>query len=313
MKTLQKLVEVKETEITDITTTNIEKVIINTVNKNSFIVSSVNEITYENVKFVGVKGTVEITQNNNACVVMDQQFSDELTQNITITTVTSFYDEIVNNLNEESLQYIESSIKEQYPDSNFGVKDFEEVEDKTYINILNRINNVIENSSIANIINEQIANSQQFNILNVKDAQFGSANDGSLTEEEYNERKANLKVVNKQTNTTNLLMKNIVKNLGVTNLLNNVVTDLQNFEDSSITYETKEEETEKTGDEQDQQDQKEQEEEQKKQDDQQNNKQNDEQQKNNTKTKKIIFYSVLGLVILIILIILILLIKKLKK
>lgn len=309
MKTLKKLMEIKETEITDITTTNIEKIIINTVNQSSFIVSASNNISYDNVKFVNVKGTIEITQNNNACVIMDQQFNDDLTQNITTTTVSNFYNEIINNLTDESLEYIELNIKNNYPNVYVNFEDYVEIENKTYTNILNRIKTVLENSNIAEIINKQVVDSQQFNILNIEDSQFGFESSETMTEEEYNERKIGLKVVNKQTNTTKLLIKNIVKNLQVSSLLNNVVEDLQNYEDVNITEET--EETEKPEEKQQEQ----QSEGQKQQEDQ---KDNDKQKDNNkqekqSKTKKIIFYSLLSFIILIILIFIILLIKKLKK
>lgn len=230
METLEKLNKVKGSDIIEETETNIKKTIIDIVNQNSFIVSAINKITYENVKIINVKGSFEITQNNNACVIMDEQFNSELTDNINNTIVEDFYNNIIDNLSTKSLEDIEDNAITRDVKINTTFEDYENIINDSYLYIFNIIKNRIDKENITNIINKQCTNAEQFNILNIHDSSFGFESSQTITKEEYEKRTLNLTVVNKQSNTTRLLISYILKDLQITNIFNDVINDLQNYE-----------------------------------------------------------------------------------
>lgn len=230
METLEKLNKDKGSEIIEETETNIKKIIINIVNQNSFIVSAINKIIYENVKIVNVKGSFEITQNNNACVIMDEQFNNELSGNINNTIVEDFYNNIINNLSVRSLEDIENNAIFGDVKINTSFENYDNIINDSYLYIFNIIKNRIDKKDITNIINKQCTNAEQFNILNIHDSSFGFESSQAMTKEEYEKRTLNLTVVNKQSNTTRLLISYILKDLQISDVFDDVINDLQQYE-----------------------------------------------------------------------------------
>lgn len=302
METLEKLNKVKGSEIIEETETNIKKTILNIINQNSFIVSAINKITYENVKIVNVKGSFEITQNNNACVIMDEQFNNELTDNINNTIVEDFYNNIIDNLDIRSLEDIENNAIKGNVELITSFGNYENITNDSYLYIFNIIKNRIDKEDITDIINKQCTNAEQFNILNIHDSSFGFESSQTMTKEEYEKRTLNLSVVNKQSNTTRLLISYILKNLQISDIFDDVINDLQNYE----TLKEKQKEDEKK-------EEKKKKKEERKEDEEKKEKEDGEEKKimeKENKNKKF-KYIITVLFIVLILIFILLLIKKL--
>lgn len=216
---------------------NIIKVINKISNIHSVIVESNNVIIFKKVKFVNTSGTIEINQKNAVVLLIDTDFNDEMTDNINIETETTFYNNIIESLHTEDLEAInkelESKIKDDKSTSIINdIKNYTEIKNKDYINILNEIHNTIESYGFNEIINKCIASAEQYNYINIDDVQFGGSS--YLTKEDYENKKSKVDLLFNQENTTELIIKCITDNKIIFDMFNNVLSNLEINKDSDV-------------------------------------------------------------------------------
>lgn len=228
-------------KIADVTTKNIQNVITNTVNSNSIIVTSQNNIKFQHVKISGAKGKIEINQKNSNCLIIDEQFNNEMNTNIFKTYISSFYNEIIKSVNEETLDSINENLTDSLNNSDndvktdnviFDINDYVNIENKLYVNIIQKIHNIISNSKVTENINSCISKVQQYNYIGVNNVEFGSSE--SMNETDYKKRKTKINVLFNQENTTDMLIKCIVSTEEITTNLSNVINELSNYESHEI-------------------------------------------------------------------------------
>lgn len=212
--------EIKKT--IDITQKNITNIVNRVSNKFSVIVESNNFIVFKNVKFINSSGTIEINQKNANVLMIDEEFKQNLTENIYIETETNFYNCIIENLSSEELQEINKNLSSET--SNIDIKDYTQIENKDYSNILNEIHNTIENYGYNSIINKCITNVEQYNYIDIDTVQFGGSS--YLTKAEYETKKTKIDFLFNQENTIDLMVKCIADSQTLTDIFNSVLSDL---------------------------------------------------------------------------------------
>ena len=212
--------EIKKT--VDITQKNITNIINRVSNKFSVIVESKNYIVFKNVKFVNSTGTIEINQKNASVLMIDDEFKQDISENIYIETETNFYNCIIENLSSEELKEINKNLSSGT--SNIDIEDYAQIENKEYSNILNEIHNTIENYGYNSIINKCIASVEQYNYIDIDTVQFGGSS--YLTKTEYETKKSKIDFLFNQENTIDLMVKCIADSQTLTDIFNSVLSDL---------------------------------------------------------------------------------------
>lgn len=239
--TNKSILDINIKKIAEVTTKNIQNVITNTVNSNSIIVISQNNIKFQHVKISGAKGKIEINQKNSNCLIIDEQFNNDMNTNISKTYVSSFYNEIIESVNEETLNSINEILTDFLNNSGndtktdnviFDINNYINIENKLYVNIIQKIHNIISNSKLTETINSCITKVQQYNYIGVNDVEFGSSE--YMNESDYKKRKTKINVLFNQENTTDMLIKCIASTEEITTNLTNVINELSNYESHEI-------------------------------------------------------------------------------
>lgn len=234
------ILEVNRKDIIETTKENIQTVILNTINNNSVLVTSSNNIKFEHVKISNSKGKIEVNQKNANCLIIDEEFNNEMNTNISETYISSFYNEIVENVNIETLKEINDNLNNSIDSSYISnkeyavlnINDYINIQNKSYNNIFNKIHTIISNSKITENINSCISKVQQYNYISVKDIQFGSSK--YLDEQSFKDRKTKIDVLFNQENTSDMLLKCITSTEEITDILDNIIDELSKYEQTFI-------------------------------------------------------------------------------
>ena len=122
-QTQTSILEINKKNIVEITNENIVNIVTNTINNNSVLVTSTNNIKFEHIKISNTKGKIEINQKNANCLMIDEEFNNEMNTNISKTYITSFYNEIVKNVKVETLEEINKNLN-NYINNRYTYKDY---------------------------------------------------------------------------------------------------------------------------------------------------------------------------------------------
>ena len=238
-QTQTSILEINKKNIVEITNENIVNIVTNTINNNSVLVTSTNNIKFEHIKISNTKGKIEINQKNANCLMIDEEFNNEMNTNISKTYITSFYNEIVKNVKVETLEEINknlnNSLNNSYTSKDYvssDINDYIDIQNKLYVNVFNKIHNVISNSKITENINSCITKVKQYNYIGVKDVKFGSSE--HVNESAFNKRKTKINVLFNQKNTSDMLIKCVASTEEITDILDNIVNELSTYEPDSI-------------------------------------------------------------------------------
>ena len=106
------------------------------------------------------------------------------------------------------------------------------IQNKYYVNIFNKIHNVISNSKITENINSCISKVQQYNYIGIDDVQIGSSE--HVNESIFNKRKTKINVLFNQENTSDMLIKCVVSAREITDILDDVINELSDYEPAII-------------------------------------------------------------------------------
>lgn len=234
------ILEINKKNIVKITNENIINIVTSTINNNSVLVTSTNYIKFEHVKISNSKGKIELNQKNANCLMIDEEFNNEMNTNISETYISSFYNEIVKNVKTDTLKEIEENLNNSLDSSytsnkeyaSLDINDYVDIQNKIYVNIFNKIHNIISNSKITENINSCITKVQQYNYIGVDDVQFGSSE--HVNESIFNKRKTKINVLFNQENTSDMLIKCISSTEEITDILDDVVNELSTYEPESI-------------------------------------------------------------------------------
>lgn len=234
------ILEINKKNIVKITNENIINIVTSTINNNSVLVTSTNYIKFEHVKISNSKGKIELNQKNANCLMIDEEFNNEMNTNISETYISSFYNEIVKNVKTDTLKEIEENLNNSLDSSytsnkeyaSLDINDYVDIQNKIYVNIFNKIHNIISNSKITENINSCITKVQQYNYIGVDDVQFGSSE--HVNESIFNKRKTKINVLFNQENTSDMLIKCISSTEEITDILYDVVNELSTYEPESI-------------------------------------------------------------------------------
>lgn len=235
-QTQTSVLEINKKNIVEITNENIQNVVSKTINNNSVLVTSTNFIKFEHVKISNSKGKIEVNQKNANCLIIDEEFSNEMNTNISKTYTSSFYNEIVKNVNVETLKEINENLNNSL-DSSYNsnkeyavldINDYVDIQNKSYVNIFNKIHTIISNSKVTENINSCITKVQQYNYIGVNGVEFGSSE--HVNESLFNKRKTKIDVLFNQENTSDMLIKCVASTEEITDILDNVVNELSNYE-----------------------------------------------------------------------------------
>lgn len=233
---IHSITEIEKKEIVNVTVENIRETIREVVNKNSVIVTSSNNINFENITLKNVSATINLDMKNASCLIIDEKFTSDMNLNIKDTYVSTFYNEIVEIMGEEYLTALENNLQDAINISSdssvfsgFDINSYTEIKNTQYINILKEIHSVVSSSNITSVINSCITNVQQYNYIEAKDLEFGFSSD--IEEEEFENRKTNVEIFFDQTNTSEILVKCIANTEEINNVLTKVINKLSDYED----------------------------------------------------------------------------------
>ena len=239
-QTQTSILEINKKNIVEITNENILNIVTSTINNNSVLVTSTNYIKFEHVKISNSKGKIELNQKNANCLMIDEEFNNEMNTNISETYISSFYNEIVKNVKADTLKEINENLNNSLDSSytsnkdyvSLDINDYVDIQNKIYVNIFNKIHNVVSNSKITENINSCISKVQQYNYIGVDDVQFGSSE--HVSESIFNKRKTKINVLFNQENTSDMLIKCVSSTEEITDILDNVINELSTYEPESI-------------------------------------------------------------------------------
>lgn len=239
-QTQTSILEINKKNIVEITNENIINIVTSTINNNSVLVTSTNNIKFEHVKISNSKGKIELNQKNANCLMIDEEFNNEMNTNISETYISSFYNEIVKNVKADTLEEINENLKNSLDSSytsnkdyaSLNINDYTEIQNKYYVNIFNKIHNVISNSKITENINSCITKVQQYNYIGIDDVQFGSSE--HVNESIFNKRKTKINVLFNQENTSDMLIKCVVSAREISDILDDVINELSDYEPAII-------------------------------------------------------------------------------
>ena len=233
---IHSITEIEKKEIVNITVENIRETIREVVNKNSVIVTSSNNINFENITLKNVSATINLDMKNASCLIIDEKFTSDMNLNIKDTYVSTFYYEIVEIMGEEYLTALENNLQDAINISSdssvfsgFDINSYTEIKNTQYINILKEIHSVVSSSNITSVINSCITNVQQYNYIEAKDLEFGFSSD--IEEEEFENRKTNVEIMFDQSNTSEILVKCIANTEEINNVLTKVINKLSDYEE----------------------------------------------------------------------------------
>lgn len=233
---IHSITEIEKKEIVNITVENIQETIREVVNKNSVIVTSLNNINFENLTLKNVSATINLDMKNASCLIIDEKFTSDMNLNIKDTYVSTFYNEIVEIMGEEYLTALENNLQDAINISSdssvfsgFNINSYTEIKNTQYINILKEIHNVVSTSNITSVINSCITNVQQYNYIEAKDLEFGFSS--NIKEEEFENRKTNVEIMFDQSNTSEILVKCIANTEEINNVLTKVINKLSEYEE----------------------------------------------------------------------------------
>lgn len=239
-QTQTSILEINKKNIVEITNENIINIVTSTINNNSVLVTSTNNIKFEHVKISNSKGKIEINQKNANCLMIDEEFNNEMNTNISETYISSFYNEIVKNVKADTLEKINENLKNSLDSSytsnkdyaSLNINDYIEIQNKYYVNIFNKIHNVISNSKITENINSCISKVKQYNYIGINDVQFGSSE--HINESIFNKRKTKINILFNQENTSDMLIKCVVSAGEISDILDDVINELSDYEPAII-------------------------------------------------------------------------------
>lgn len=239
-QTQTSILEINKKNIVEITNENIINIVTSTINNNSVLVTSTNNIKFEHVKISNSKGKIELNQKNANCLMIDEEFNNEMNTNISETYISSFYNEIVKNVKADTLEEINENLKNSLDSSytsnkeyaSLNINNYTEIQNKYYVNIFNKIHNVISNSKITENINSCISKVQQYNYIGIDDVQIGSSE--HVNESIFNKRKTKINVLFNQENTSDMLIKCVVSAREITDILDDVINELSDYEPAII-------------------------------------------------------------------------------
>lgn len=227
--------EIEKKKIVNITVENIQETIREVVNKNSVIVTSLNNINFENLTLKNVSATINLDMKNASCLIIDEKFTSDMNLNIKDTYVSTFYNEIVEIMGEEYLTALENNLQDAINISSdsdvfsgFDINSYTEIKNTQYINILKEIHSVVTTSNITSVINSCITNVQQYNYIEAKDLEFGFSS--NIKEDEFENRKTNVEIMFDQSNTSEILVKCIANTEEINNVLTKVINKLSDYE-----------------------------------------------------------------------------------
>ena len=109
---IHSITEIEKKEIVNVTVENIRETIREVVNKNSVIVTSSNNINFENITLKNVSATINLDMKNASCLIIDEKFTSDMNLNIKDTYVSTFYNEIVEIMGEEYLTALENNLQD---------------------------------------------------------------------------------------------------------------------------------------------------------------------------------------------------------
>ena len=172
--------------------------------------------------------------------MIDEEFNNEMNTNISETYISSFYNEIVKNVKADTLEEINENLKNSLDSSytsnkeyaSLNINNYTEIQNKYYVNIFNKIHNVISNSKITENINSCISKVQQYNYIGIDDVQIGSSE--HVNESIFNKRKTKINVLFNQENTSDMLIKCVVSAREISDILDDVINELSDYEPAII-------------------------------------------------------------------------------
>ena len=216
---------------------------------NQAVVSSkqINNVKIHNIKCcVDVKDgescecKLKIDQSNNSFINMDANFKSNLMSKLVTDIKNNIRDEITRNIREEVLTNLTSDLSYEKNSDIFSkilgfannssdktiqnkIKNMFKSENNNVTNLNNLISVVIENSSLNDVINNVISSASQYNYIDVSDSDFGGKGINFLFS---------------QNNTSNIITQAIIENNITGEIMNNIVGDVSNYEESTTDTKT---------------------------------------------------------------------------